>query len=138
MLQYPVDITPDGKGFLATFPDIPEAITAGETREEVTHMAEDALITAMDFYFEDQRSVPMPSKVKRGQAMVALPVSVAVKVLLLNELVAQRVSQAELARRMHTRPQEVSRIVNVHHATKIDTLAAAFKALGRRLELTVA
>lgn len=138
MLQYPVDIAPDGAGFLVTFPDIPEAISAAETREDALRMAEDALITAMDFYFEDQRPVPTPSRAKRGQDVVALPVSVAVKVLLLNELLSQRVSQAELARRMHTRPQEVSRIVNVHHATKIDTLEAAFRALGRRLELTVA
>lgn len=138
MLQYPVDIAPDGAGFLITFPDIPEAISAAETREDALRIAEDALITAMDFYFEDERPVPTPSKPKRGQDVIALPVSVAVKVLLLNELLMQRVSQAELARRMHTRPQEVSRIVNVHHATKIDTLAEAFKALGRRLELTVA
>lgn len=36
------------------------------------------------------------------------------------------------------KPQEVTRIVDAHHATKIDTLADAFVALGRRLELRMA
>ena len=38
---------------------------------------------------------------------------------------------------MGIKPQEVNRIVDLEHATKIDTLAAAFKVLGRELELTV-
>ncbi|MNO08579.1 Antitoxin HicB [compost metagenome] len=58
--------------------------------------------------------------------------------LLLNEMIAQGVTQAELARRLNTRKQEVQRIVNLDHATKIDTIEAAFRALGKRLELTVA
>lgn len=61
--------------------------------------------------------------------------SVAVKVLLLNEQLAQGVSNAELARRMGVRPQEVQRITNLAHATKIDTIDRALRALGRELTL---
>jgi len=39
---------------------------------------------------------------------------------------------------MGTRPQEVQRIVDLGHATKIDTIAAALKALGKGLEVRVA
>ncbi len=138
MLRYPVRIEPDGDGFLATFRDIPEAATGAITREETLDMAEDALVTAMDFYFEDQRQVPLPSAAEPGEDLVGLPVSLSAKVLLLNEMLAQRITQADLARRMHVKPQEVTRIVDVHHATKIDTLADAFAALGRRLELRLA
>jgi ABC-type polysaccharide transport system permease subunit len=49
----------------------------------------------MDFYFEDQRPVPAPSQPKRGQAVVELPVSVAAKVLLLNEMLRQKVRPIE-------------------------------------------
>jgi antitoxin HicB len=121
-----------------SFPDIPEALTSGDTIEQAREMAADALATAMEFYFEDGRPVPLPSKAKRGQHLVELPASVSAKVLLLNEMIAQGVTQAELARRLNTRKQEVQRIVNLDHATKIDTIEAAFRALGKRLELTVA
>jgi len=35
------------------------------------------------------------------------------------------------------RPQDVNRIVDIGHATKIDTIAAALEALGKRLEIAV-
>jgi antitoxin HicB len=82
MLAYPVKLTRDKEsgGFVVTFPDIPEAITQGETVEEALEMAQDALETALDFYLEDRRAVPAPSKPKHGQRLVYLPVNIDAKV----------------------------------------------------------
>ncbi len=136
MFLYPVTLKRDKEsGFVATFPDIPEAITQGETREEALSAARDALETALDFYFEDKREIPLPSQPKRGQAVVELPSSLAAKVLLLNEMIRQRVRPAELARRLKTTPQEVNRLTDVQHTTRIDGIAAALKVLGKRLEI---
>jgi antitoxin HicB len=137
MLAYPVTLTPEEGvgGFVVTFRDIPEAITQGETVEESLAMAAEALELAMDFYFEDKRAVPMPSRAKRGQHLVALPVSVSAKVLLLNEMIRQGVRPAELARRLGTTPQEVNRLTNIRHRSKIDGIAEAMKALGKTLEI---
>lgn len=125
------------RGVAVSFPDIPEALTCGDSREDALEMAADALATAMEFYFEDRPPVPLPSAPGPGQELVDLPASLSAKVLLLNEMLAQKVSQAELARRLDTRPQEVQRIVNLDHTTKIDTIEAAFRALGRRMELRI-
>jgi antitoxin HicB len=137
MLSYPARLRRDGDGFMVSFPDIPEALTGAATREQALAMAADALVTAMDFYFEDRRPVPAPSEAKRGQVLVDLPPSVAAKVLLLNEMLAQGTIPAELARRMSVRPQEVNRLTDLRHATKIDTIAQALSVLGKRLELSV-
>jgi antitoxin HicB len=32
-------------------------------------------------------------------------------------------------------PQEVTRLIDVHHATKIDGIASALKALGKTLDI---
>lgn len=138
MHGYPVNLRKDGKFILATFPDIPEAITQGINRAEALEMAKEALEISMDFYFEDQRPVPMPSKPKRGQAVVELPVSMAAKVLLLNEMLRQKVRPIELARRIGTTKQEVNRLTNLRHPTKIDRIDAAMRALGKRLILDAA
>lgn len=135
MLTYPADVARDGDGFLVSFPDVPEAITSGKTRDEAIEMARDALQTAMDFYFEDRRRVPAPSTLKPGQINIDLPTSVSAKVLLLNEMVAQNMRPVDLARRMQVRPQEVTRLLDLHHPTKIDTVAAALHAIGRTLQL---
>jgi antitoxin HicB len=137
MSRYPALFEPDGDGFAVSFRDIPEALTSGETMEEARAMAADALLTAMDFYFEDRRPVPTPSKAKRGEELVALPASVSAKVLLLNEMIAQKVTPSDLARRLGTSPQVVNRIVDIKHATKIDTIAEALEALGRQFEIAV-
>jgi len=135
---YPAQFTQDDGGFVVTFRDIPEAITQGDTWDEAVAMAEDALATAMEFYFEDRRPVPAPSTLRTGETGIALPASLAAKVLLLNAMLAQGVTPAELARRLGALPQAVNRIVNPRHATKIDTIAAALRALGGRLELSLA
>lgn len=138
-MNYPVKLSPaEEGGFVVTFRDIPEAITQGDSQEEALEMAKDALITAMDFYFEDKRSVPSPSALENGEQFVELPPSLASKVLLLNEMVNQKVTASDLARRMGTIPQEVNRIIDLHYITKIDRIAQALSALGKRLELGVA
>lgn len=137
-MYYPVTLTPDTDGFCVTFRDIPEAISQGDTTDEALAMAKDALTVAMEFYFEDNRPVPMPSTAQDGEHLVGLAPSVWAKVLLLNEMLAQNVSQAELAKRMGIIPQKVTRLVDLSHTTKIDTLAQAFDKLGKHLQVGLA
>ena len=137
MFKYPVTLTLDKKdgGFVVTFKDVPEAITQGDTVPQALAAAKEALESALDFYFEDKRAVPAPSKPRRGQHVIELPASLSAKVLLLNEMIAQNVRPAELARRLKTTPQEVNRLTNIRHTTRIDSIAAALQALGKQLEL---
>ena len=137
MIGYPAKLQKEQDGYVVSFRDIPEALTSGASREEALEMAGDALATAMEFYFEDRRPVPMPSKPRKGEVSVELPASVAVKVLLLNEMLKENVTPSKLARKLDTSPQTVTRIVDLHHATKIDTLAQAFKAIGKTLTFSV-
>jgi antitoxin HicB len=65
-------------------------------------------------------------------------VSVAAKVLLLNEMLRQKVRPIELARRIGVTKQEVNRLTDLKHATKIDRIDAALRALGKRLVLDAA
>lgn len=138
MRGYPVRIRKDGKYLFVTFPDIPEAFTQGRSRAEALKAARDVLQTAMDIYFDERRLVPMPSKPKRGQAVVELPPSLAAKVLLLNEMIRQNVRAVDLARRIGATKQEVSRLTDLRHPTKIDSIDAALRALGKRLFLEAA
>ena len=138
MLQYPARLKADKSGgYVVTFRDVPEAITQGDGLNDALHRAQDALETAMEFYFDDQRPVPMPSAPKRGERLVTLPVSESLKVLLLNEMVRQAIRPAELARRKHTARQEINRITTLRHAPKVDRVAEALAALGKRLSVTL-
>ena len=124
--------------FAVSFPDIPEALTCGDTHADALRHAQDALETALDFYFDFGREIPKPSAPKRGQKLVELPPSIAAKVLLHNEMIRQKVRPIDLAKRMGIPRQELTRVLNLKHNTKIDTTAQALQALGKRLELHVA
>jgi antitoxin HicB len=138
-MLFPVNFSGDAEnGYVATFPDIPEAITQGETEEETLALALEALETALEFYFEDKRPVPLPAAPAPGQRAVELPAVVFVKVLLLNEMLAQGVRPAELARRMNSTPQVVNRLTNLRHHTRLDGIEAALRVLGRGLDMRLA
>jgi len=139
-MKFPVNLASDDMagGFVVTFPDIPEAITQGETREEALEMAQEALEAALEFYFEDKRAVPTPSKAEHGQDAIALPASLSAKILLFNEMLAQNVRPAELARLLGTTPQAVNRLINLQHTTRIDGIDAALHVLGKSLEIRLA
>ena len=139
MFNYPVTLTHDETdgGFVVTFLDIPEAISQGETVAEAMKAARAALETALDFYFDDKRAVPAPSKAAAGQALIGLNASLSAKVLLLNEMIYQNIRPAELARRLGTRPQDVNRLTNLRHTTRIDSIAAALEAMGKQMDIRV-
>ncbi len=136
MLRYPANFeAAEEGGFVVTFPDIPEAITQGEDVEDALLHAADVLESALDFYIEEGLPIPVPSKLKRGQHWVELPASYAAKILLLNEMALQKVRPVDLARRLQMTPQEVTRLIDLHHTSKIDGIALALKALGKTLEI---
>ena len=138
IMKYPVKFIEDGEGWIAIFPDLPEAIASANTKEETLKRAKIALIASLGFYFDNNRTVPMPSKASPKESCVTLPPSLWAKVLLLNEMLVQQIKPVELARRLNKTPQAVNRIRELHHPTKIDTLASAYSALGKELVLTLA
>jgi antitoxin HicB len=134
-MRYPARVLCESDGCTVTFPDIPEAITCGDDEKDALLHAVDALESALDFYFEKNIPVPLPSAPKRGHRMVELPVGVSAKVLLFNEMLSQQVRPAELARRLAIPRQHVNRLLDPRHATKIDSIADAMRALGKTLEV---
>lgn len=135
-MKYPATFTPaEEGGFVVTFRDIPEAITQGDDEAEALAMAADVLLSAMEFYFEDKRQVPPPSAPQEGERLIALPLSVVAKVLLLNRMIERRVRASDLARLLGVKPQEVNRLIDLGHSTKIDTIAKAMEAMGAELNL---
>lgn len=124
-------------GITVTFPDIPEAITCGQTDHEAMKMAEDALLSAIEMYFEEDMPFPLAREGKKGETAVYLPETVYAKILLHNKMLETGTAKTELAKAIGTNPPEVSRILRVRHKTKIDTIGRALAALGSPLRLSI-
>jgi len=137
-VRFPLNLRRSGKFIVVSFPDIPEAHTQGRDRAEALRMAREALETALEFYFEDSRPIPFPSVPKKRQPVIELAPSLTAKVILLNEMLHQKVRPVDLARRIGTTKQEVNRLTDLKHPTKIDRIDAALRALGKRLVIDAA
>lgn len=135
-MKFPVTYEQQDDGILISFPDIPEALSSATTAAQAHELAYDALISALEFYFEDYQRIPSPSRSVTAH-YVELPPALTAKVMLLNTLADSGISYAELARRLGKKPQEVQRMIDLRHATKIDTIAAALETLGYQLQLSL-
>ncbi|MFZ5762846.1 MAG: type II toxin-antitoxin system HicB family antitoxin [Thermodesulfobacteriota bacterium] len=137
MWIYPVELTKDDNGTLmVTFPDIPEAVTYGETKDEALLWAEGALIAMLESYMDDRQPIPPPSPLK-GRPGVVLPAAVAGKVALYNAMLEKGKRKADLARMLNLAPTLIDRLLSLHHKTKIEQIETALAALGKRLVVDV-
>ena len=139
MLDYLVilEAQPEG-GFVVTFPDVPETITQGEDEEEALLYAVDALETALSFYVEARKPLPVARKAKRGQRTVRPSALEGAKLGVYQAMTEQGIKKAELARRLGWHMPQVDRLFDLHHASRLDQIEAAARVLGRRLEVRVA
>jgi antitoxin HicB len=139
MFDYPVilDAQPEG-GLVVTFPDVPEAITQGEDEEEALLYAVDALETALSFYVEARKALPVASKPKRGQRTVRPSALECAKLGVYQAMTEQGIKKAELARRLGWHMPQVDRLFDLRHASRLDQIEAAARVLGRHLEVRIA
>ena len=138
MLEYPVTLTPDDGTVLVTFADVPEAITFGMDEDEALLQAVDALESALSFYVDARKPLPVPSKARRGQHTVRPSALEAAKLGVYQAMTEQGIKKAELARRLGWHMPQVDRLFNLRHASRLDQIEAAARALGRQLEVRVA
>ena len=135
---YACQLTPDEDGGLvATFPDVPEAITGGRDRAEALTMAEDALATALAGYVHEKWDIPTPSETADGQVSVPVPTVVAAKLALYSAMRAQRVTKVELADRLGVSESAVRKLANPDHRSHMSQVQRALRAMGRSLKVEV-
>jgi antitoxin HicB len=116
---------------VATFPDVPEAITEGVGELEALREAEDALGVALLSY--PMRGLPLPKPRARQGKTVTVAADVAAKLAVLEAFSASAISKSEFARRIGVSENEARRILDPTHATKLPRLVQALGALGKRL-----
>src|SRR5712691_8776589 len=139
MRAYPASLMPDPDGgFTLTFRDVPEAITEGDSREEALLRAEDALESALAMYVAVKERLPLASPPQPGEAMVPLSALGMAKAALYEAMREQGVGRAELARRLRWHLPQVSRVLDLRHASKMEQAEAALAAFGLRLIVDVA
>jgi antitoxin HicB len=133
--SYPASIhrEENGKGYWVGFPDLPEALTGGDDLRDARERAADCLAEAIAGRIARGDEVPRPSKPKRGQYPVGVPLYLAPKLALYLAMRENGVTRTSLANKLHVSETVVRRMLNPKHDTKPEKIQAALAALGKRL-----
>ena len=132
---YPCILTPDDDGarYVVTFPDVPDAITGGLTREESLILAEDALVVALSMYVGANEDIPTPSPPDKGQELITVPPHTAAQLALYKAMRREGKSISDLARSLGIRESKARRLLDLHRPSRLDQVLAALRSLGRTL-----
>ncbi len=122
-------------GFTVTFPDIPEAITEGDTLEEAMFNAQEVLTGCLEQRIEDGEQVPTPTG-RHGKNHRLVSPSAAVQAAILVRFSKEGKSLADLARALGTSWPSAQRLENPKHSPTLKQLERAASALGKRLVLS--
>jgi antitoxin HicB len=135
---YPATFLPEanGKGLHVRFPDLPEALTGGDDLEDTYAQATDCLAEAIAGRIARSDEIPPPSKLKRGQRLISVPLYLAPKLALYLAMRERGMPNTKLAKRLGVSETIVRRMLNPRHHTKPEKIQAALAALGKRIVVT--
>ncbi|HMN71198.1 MAG TPA: type II toxin-antitoxin system HicB family antitoxin [Rhodoblastus sp.] len=134
-MRYAVNLQKDDDTILVTVPDLPEAITFGEDREDALARAVDAIETAIIGCISDREDIPLPEA--HAKDYVTLPALSALKIELYRAMRAEGLGKAALAKRLGVALPQIDRLLDLRHASRLDALERAFAALGRTMDIVV-
>ena len=123
----------NGPGFHVRFPDLPEALTGGGDLDDTLVQAADCLAEALAGRIARGDGIPAPSKLKRGQHPVSVPLYLAPKLALYLAMREGGIRNTELAKRLGVSETIVRRMLDPKHNTKPERIQAALAALGKRI-----
>ena len=132
---YPASILREenGRGFYVRFTDLPEALTGGDDLEDSLAQATDCLAEALAGRIRRRDSIPAPSRLKRRQHPIGVPLYLAPKLALYIAMREQGLRNTELAERLGVSETVVRRMLDPKHNTKPEKIQAALSALGKRI-----
>ncbi len=136
--EYPFALMEQSDGsYLITFPDVPEAVTDIETKDETLSETIDCLIAALGGYINEGRDIPNPSIPEAGQETVIVPPLVSAKLALYKAICEEKITYTTLGEMLGLNKDAIGRLVDLDHRSHIEQVNAALTFLGKRLVVEV-
>lgn len=115
--------------------DLPELLSWPANGETMEDWARYAVEDCIAFRIKDGEKIPTASPAEKDEFVVRLSAVQEAKILLHNAMVDDGVSRSELARKAGIRLPDVTRLLNIKHQTKIDTIRDVMNLLGKDIEI---
>jgi antitoxin HicB len=130
---YPYKLSRQKNGWwLVRFPNVPEALTEGETQDEATENAKDCLIAALEGYMKAGREIPRPPF--EGERIV-LPSLVTAKLAVYVNMRRCGWTRSKLANELGMPENSVRRLLDLRHSSHMWIIDEAMQKMNTALAI---
>lgn len=135
---FPLILTPDliDGGYVVTFPDLPEAITQGDSIQDCLKEAKDCLEEAIALRIDDELPIPMPSLIQ-SDYFVDLSLSMTIKAWLYLSIKESGISCQELANKIKINEIEISENLQPDSPISLSIVEKILAGLDKKLQVSL-
>lgn len=140
MFKYAANVSFDEETgqFEISFRDFSNLHCVALTEDDIELEARDGLTAAIGDLIDSRIPVPEPTEAKEGDIVIHLPVLTCMKASLHNAMINTGTRKADLARKLNQKGPQIDRLLDVSHASKVETLEQALYLLGYEVSVSVA
>ncbi|QTF10458.1 hypothetical protein HC231_22950 [Brenneria izadpanahii] len=140
MFNYPalVSFDEDSGQYEILYRDFKNLTSTAFTEEDIVLEAARWLTEIIGEYIDSRIPIPQPSALQHDEIRIHLPVLVNLKAALHNAMIQTGTRKADLARKLNQKGPQIDRLLDVNHASKIETLEQALYLLGYEVSVSVA
>lgn len=132
-----VDFDEETNSYEISFVDFPDIQGVAYCEEDIELEAADTLITGLVDFISSRTLIPEPTKSDNEAIQVHLPILSCLKIALHNAIIQTKTRKSDLARKLNLNSQQIDRLLDIEHASKIDALEQALYLLDHEVKVTV-
>lgn len=140
MLKYSASVSfdEDTEQFEISFRDFENLHSVAFNEDDIELEARDALTAMVGELIDSRIPIPEPTAAQEGEIVIHLPVLTCLKAALHNAMISTGTRKADLARKLNQKGPQIDRLLDVSHASKVETLEQALYLLGYEVSVSVA
>lgn len=139
MFKYSASVSfdEDTEQFEISFRDFENLHSVAFNEDDIELEARDALTAMVGELIDSRIPIQEPSAAQEGEIVIHLPVLTCLKAALHNAMISTGTRKADLARKLNQKGPQIDRLLDVSHASKVETLEQALYLLGYEVSVSV-
>lgn len=139
MFKYPITVSfnDENEEYEISYRDFNALYASALTEDDIELEALDGLTACIAEQIESRIPIPPPSALAPDDIPVHLPVLTCLKIALHNAMINTGTRKVDLARKLNQKGPQIDRLLDVDHASKVETLEQALYLLGYEVSVAV-
>lgn len=139
MFKYSASVSfdKDTETYEISYKDFKNVYAVAYSEDDIELQAMDGLLAGIAEHIDCRIPIPEPSTHESGEIIIVLPILTCLKITLHNAMIQTGTRKIDLARKLNQKGPQVDRLLDITHASKVETLEQALFLLGYEVFVSV-